>query len=166
MKEILNRRSIRQYTDRQVSDELIDDLLKAAMAAPSAGNERPWEFIVVRDKKTLSKIIEVHPNGSMMATASVAIVVCGNLEQEKYEGYWVQDVSAATQNILLAGEHFELGSVWLGVHPNADMEREIGKILSLPETIIPFSIIPVGYPGEYKPPTDRYDYTKIHYDQW
>ncbi|MBW6410879.1 nitroreductase family protein [Clostridium weizhouense] len=166
MDTILNRKSIRKYKDTHVNDEIIEELLKAGMAAPSAGNEQPWEFIVLRDKEIMRKITEVHPYSRMLLNADVAIVVCGDESKEKFKGFWVQDCSAATENILLAAEDKGLGAVWLGVYPIADRIDPIKKLLNLPDSVIPLSIIPVGYPDEQKESVDRFNKSRVHYDRW
>jgi len=166
MDAILNRKSIRKYKDIEVSNEIVEELLRAAMAAPSAGNEQPWEFIILRDKEIMTKITEVHQYAKMLPTADVAIVVCGDVDKERYKGYWVQDCSAATENILLEAEAMDLGAVWLGVYPIAERVEKIQELLNLPASVTPLSIIPVGYPDEEKAPTDRFDKTRIHYDRW
>ncbi len=166
MDAILNRKSIRKYKDIKISDEIVEDLLKAGMAAPSAGNQQPWEFIVLRDKEIMKKITEVHPNSKMLLNADVAIVVCGDESKQVYNGFWVQDCSAATENILLAAEDKGLGAVWLGVFPLEDIVGAIKELLNLPASVIPLSIIPVGYPDEQRKPQDRFNKTRIHYDRW
>lgn len=166
MDSILNRKSIRKYKDIEVSDKIVKDLLRAAMAAPSAGNEQPWEFIVLRDKRIMKKITEFHPYSRMLLNADVAIVVCGDEAKEKFKGYWVQDCSAATENILLAAEDKGLGAVWLGVYPLEDRVTSLKELLNLPESVIPLSIIPVGYPDEQRDPIDRFNKERIHYDRW
>lgn len=166
MDAILNRKSIRKYKDIKVSDELVEALLRAAMAAPSAGNEQPWEFIVLKNKETMKKITEFHPYSKMLLNADVAIVVCGDEAKERFKGYWVQDCSAATENILIAAEDKGLGAVWLGVYPLEDRVSSLKEILNLPESVIPLSIIPVGYPDEQKDPADRFNKERIHYDKW
>jgi len=166
MEAIFKRRSIRKYKDIKISDEIIEKLLRAAMAAPSAGNEQPWEFVVLKDKEVMKKITEIHPYSKMLLNSDVAIVVCGDAEKEKFKGYWVQDCSAATENILLAAEAMDLGAVWLGVYPIADRVEKLQEILNLPASVTPLSIIPVGYPDEEKDPVDRFDKTRIHYDRW
>ncbi len=166
MNAILNRKSIRKYKDLEISEEIVEELLRAGMAAPSAGNEQPWEFIVLRDKKIMRKITEVHPYSKMLLNANVAIVVCGDEAKEVYKGYWVQDCSAATENILLAAEDKGLGAVWLGVYPIEDRVDAIKQLLNLPASVIPLSIIPVGYPDEQRKPANRFDKTRIHYDTW
>lgn len=166
MDAILTRKSIRKYKDIEVSDEIVEDLLRAAMAAPSAGNEQPWEFIVLRDKEIMRKITEFHPYSRMLLNTDVAIVVCGDEAKEKFKGYWVQDCSAASENILLAAEDKGLGAVWLGVYPLEDRVSSLKKVLNLPESVIPLSIIPVGYPDEQRNPADRFNKERIHYDRW
>ncbi len=166
MNSIFERRSIRKYTDQVVTDDMVTQLLKAAMYAPSAGNQQSWEFIIVKNKETLLKITEVHPYSQMLKEVGVAIVVCGNLQKEKFKDYWVQDCSAATQNILLAAHAAGLGTVWLGVYPVADRVNGVKEILSLPEDVIPLSIIPIGFPAEKKVVNDRFNETYIHHEKW
>ncbi|WP_251859656.1 nitroreductase family protein [Clostridium sp. Marseille-Q2269] len=166
MNAILNRRSIRKYKDIKVNDDIVQDLLKAAMAAPSAVNEQPWEFVVLRDKSIMKKITEVHQYSKMLLEADVAIVVCGDESKEIAKGFWVQDCSAASQNILLQAEEKGLGAVWLGVYPVEDRVNGVKEILDLPDNIIPLSIISVGYPNEEKKPQDRFDESRVHYNRW
>lgn len=166
MKAVLERRSIRKYTDEKISPEQVQRLLKAAFAAPSAGNRQSWHFIVVGDRDTLNKITEVHPNSQMLKEAALAIVVCGDTSVELYPGYFAQDCSAATENILITATDMGLGSVWLGVYPRADRVEDISAIFKLPQGIVPFSIISLGYPAETKGPSNRYDESKIHYNKW
>jgi nitroreductase len=166
MNSVMSRRSIRKYTDKKISDETVRELLKAAMAAPSAGNQQPWEFIVLRDKEVMSKIIEVHKYATMLKEAEVAIVVCGDEAKEKFKGYWVQDCSAATENILIEAQELGLGGVWLGVYPMEDRVEALKEILNIPSSVTPLSIVSLGYPGESKDPADRYDETRIHFDRW
>lgn len=166
MKAILNRKSIRKYKDTKISDEIVEELLRAAMQAPSAGNEQPWEFVVLRNKETMKKITEIHPYSSMLLNTDVAIVVCGDLSKEKFKGYWVQDCSAATENILLAAEEKGLGAVWLGVYPEEGRVEGVKKLLSLPDSVIPLSIIPVGYPDEQREAANRFNQERVHYDRW
>ncbi|AKN31438.1 NADH dehydrogenase [Clostridium carboxidivorans P7] len=166
MNIILNRKSIRKYKDIKVSSEIVEDLLRAAMAAPSAGNEQPWDFIILRDKAIMKKITEFHPYSKPLLNADVAIVVCGDKAKEKFEGYWVQDCSAASENILLAAEDKGLGAVWLGVYPLEDRIIPLKELLNLPESVIPLSIISIGYPDEQRKPEDRFNKQRIHYDRW
>lgn len=166
MKNILARRSIRKYTDQSVPEDMINDLLRAAMSAPSAGNQQPWQFVVIRNRSILNDITTVHPYSSMLKEAPCAILVCGDLNRETHKGYWVQDCSAATQNILLAANSLGLGSVWLGVYPREDRVEALRKLLGIPSHIVPLALIAVGYPAEEKEPSNRFDKNRIHYDRW
>lgn len=163
---LMTRRSVRKYTDEPVSDEDVEGILRAGMAAPSAGNEQPWHFAVIRDREVMNRIMDVHPYAAMLAQAPVCIAVLAELALEKYAGFWVQDTSAATQNILLAAHALGLGAVWLGVHPVEDRQKGIKRILGLPEGVECLSLISIGHPAEQPPPADRYDPTRIHQDRW
>ncbi|MFX1520568.1 MAG: nitroreductase family protein [Promethearchaeota archaeon] len=166
MEAILSRRSIRKYTKEPVSDEIVKELLKAAMAAPSAVNQQPWHFIVIKDRQILDEIPKIQPYSRMLRDVSVAVVVCGDLNLEKAKGFWVLDCSAATQNILIAAQAKGLGAVWLGFYPREERTKSLQKLLGIPEHVIPFSVIPIGYPAEQKPPANRYNESRIHYDRW
>lgn len=166
MEAVLERRSIRKYTDQEVPDELVNELLKGAMSAPSAGNERPWHFIVIRNKDVLQEIPKFNPHAQMLDHAPLAILVCGDLGLEKYEGYWVQDCSAATENILIMVQEKGLGAVWLGVYPERNKVEAFKKIMSLPENVVPFSLISIGFPAEKRDVDDRFDKTRVHYERW
>lgn len=136
------------------------------MSAPSAGNQQPWQFVVINDPAILDKIRSVHSYAEMLKEAPVAILVCGDLQLARMKGFWVQDCSAATQNILIAVQAKGLGAVWLGVYPAEERVKGIQKLLSLPEHVVPFALVPVGYPAETKPPSNRYDTARIHYNKW
>ena len=166
MDAILTRRSIRHYTAQPVAEELITGFLKAAMAAPSAGNEQPWEFVVLTERTILDRIPSFHPYAAMLKEAPAAILVCGDLAREKHEGYWVQDCSAATENILIAVNEEGLGAVWLGIYPREERVRGLRQLLSIPETIVPFALVAIGYPAEKKEPADRFDASRLHYNSW
>jgi nitroreductase len=166
MEAILSRRSIRRYEESKIPEELIQKMLKAAMSAPSASNEQPWHFIVIDDRRILDEIPGYHPFAGMLREAFLAIAVCGDLELQKHEGSWTQDCSAATQNILLAAHALGLGAVWLGVHPREDRVEATRKLLSIPENVRPLCLIAVGYPAEQKPPSNRYDVSRVHRNGW
>lgn len=163
---ILGRRSIRKYSEQSVSDEQLKRLLEAAMAAPSGHNKQPWHFIVIKDRATLSEIPKFHNYSKMLEQAPLAIVVCGDLEIEGGSGFWVQDCSAATQNILLAAKAIGLGAVWLGVYPNESLVKGLKTLLKIPEKITPLCIISVGHPLEEKPPANRYLEERVHHNRW
>ena len=166
LEAIMTRRSIRKYTDQPVSDELIEKLLEAAMMAPSAGNQQPWQFVVVQDKVTLSKIKDFHPYAGMAAKAPLGILVCGDTSLEKYPGFWVQDCSAAIQNLLLAAHAEGLGAVWTGIYPEMDRVEGCRKIFSLPENIIPLAFIPIGYPDQNPSSKSRFQAERVHKEKW
>jgi nitroreductase len=166
MTAIHTRRSIRKYTNEPVPDELVEEVLRAAMMAPSAGNQQPWHFIVIRDRELLDSIPEVHPHSKMIPGAPMAIMVCGDLRVGKHKELWVQDCSAATQNLLLAAHAKGLGAVWLGVFPYGDRVEGLRRIFEVPEHMMPFSLVPIGWPNETKPEPERYDPARVHQDRW
>ncbi|MFW6189305.1 MAG: nitroreductase family protein [Planctomycetota bacterium] len=163
---LMTRRSIRSYTDEDVSEQAVEKLLRAAMAAPSAGNEQPWHFVVIRDDETMRRIMDVHEYSSMLEQAPVCIAVLGELALERHAGFWVQDCAAATQNLLLAANALGLGAVWLGVHPVKQRETGMAEILELPEGVVCFALAAVGHPAEQKPPAERYDPDRVHNEKW
>ena len=166
MEAILTRRSIRSYSDKPVSARQVESMLRAAMAAPSAGNQQPWEFVVIEDRSMLEAIPTAHPHAQMAADAPLAIVVCGDKEREKHAGFWVQDCAAAVQNLLLAAHACGLGAVWCGIHPSEGRAEGFRELLSIPEHIIPLALLVVGHPNEKKPAADRFDPGRVHRDRW
>lgn len=166
MDAIYKRRSIRRYLGKTVPEELIKKILKAGMNAPSAGNEQPWHFIWVDEHEILDQIPKFHPHSKMLYEAPAAIVVCADISDVKYPEYWPQDCSAATQNILLAIADLDLGGVWLGVYPREDRVKKLQALFGMPDNIIPFSIIALGYPAEQKPAKDIYDSHRVRRNQW
>ena len=167
MKEIFNRRSIRKFEDRPVEQEKIDKLLRAAMQAPSAANQQPWEFIVVENKDNLKTLSLTTPYSKPVADSAVTLVLLGNSNDFKVPTGWQQDMGAAAQNILLEATHLELGAVWLGV-ATADVAIDyIKNLYNLPENIKPFAMIAIGYPnGQKNEFVDRYVAAKVHYEKW
>ncbi len=163
---IETRRSIRKYIDKDVSDELITKILEAAMTAPSAGNQQPWQFIIIKDRTLLDKITEFHEYAQMCKEANLAILVCADIHSIRHEGMWEQDCSAATQNILLAAHALGLGAVWCGVYPREAKMQGFVKLLNIPEKIIPFSLIPIGHTTQKSSKVDRYKKEKIHENKW
>ena len=165
---ILGRRSIRVYAPGEVSEGAITQLLQAAMAAPSAVARDPWRFVVIRKKETLSAIAAALPNGGMLATAPLGIVVCGDLEaaHDGQLSYLLQDCSAAIENLLLCAHALGLGACWLGVHPREDRVRKLREILSLPASVIPVAGIAIGRPGEEKEPRTRFNRKYVHWEKW
>lgn len=163
---ILRRRSIRKFSDSPIEEEKIELLMKAAMAAPSASNRQPWHFIIITDREKLDKLAEIHPYAKMLEEAPLCVVVCGDPEEatSKNSGltYWVQDCSAAMQNLLLAVSSLDLGGVWLGVHPNEGREKEIKEFLKIPHYIRPLGLAAIGYPREEKDPNTHYRGERVH----
>ncbi len=163
---ILTRRSIRKYTKQTIYDELIKELIESAVSAPSAGNQQPWQFIVIDDQEVLDETSEVLPNGKLLKDADKAILVCGDLNLETHKGYWLIDCSVATQNILLAAHAKGLGACWLGVYPRDERVKNLQKLFKTPEHVIPFSIVALGYPDEKSGKVDRYNDSIIHKNTW
>ncbi len=174
---IFSRKSVRTYTDQAVSEEQVETLLKAAMAAPTGMNVQPWRFVVVRDQAVKDAL--AGPRGGMIAQAPVVIVVCGETtlmrkpwgqpDAEPVEvenGNWVQDCSAAAENLLLAAEAIGLGAVWTASYPYPDRMGPVREALALPENVTPLCVIPVGYPGGDDQPKDKWKPENIHYDKW
>ncbi len=162
------RRSIRAYQPKPVSDEMVVDLLAAAMAAPSACGKDPWRFVVVREQATLQALAAALPNGGMIAGAPLGIVVCGDLDAAHANevSYMLQDCSAAIENLLLAAHSLGLGACWLGVHPRQARIEALSKILGLPEKIIPVSGIALGWPAEEKAARTRFQAKYVHREKW
>lgn len=166
---IHNRRSVRNYTDEPVTPEQLEILLRAGMAAPTARNSQPWAFVVVTERERLDTLAEQLPYGKMLAKAGAAIVVCGNMERALpgvAQDMWVQDCSAAAQNILLAAEGIGLGAVWVGIHPIPERIAVVRRVLDLPETISPLNVISIGHPLGIEQPKRKYDERKIHRETW
>jgi nitroreductase len=161
---IMSRRSIRKYSGEPVSQELVDLLLKAAMAGPTAHNTQCWRFVVIDDHQILDKVPEFHPYAAMLLQAQLAIAICGDTSVQPDR--WMLDCSAAAENILLAAHASGLGAVWVGIYPVQERIKDIKKLLGLPDFIFPLGLISLGYPQEVKPQSNRYDPTKIHKNQW
>jgi nitroreductase len=167
LEAILSRRSIRSYLRKEVSPEIVKELLKAAMYAPSAADEQPWHFLVLTDPLILEQIPTIHPYAGMVSQASVAVVVCGDPGTEKHAGMWVQDCAAATQNLLLAAHAKGLGSVWVGVYPREERMAPLRKLLHIPSHIQPFAILPLGYPAEHLEPKEDHDLeARVRWNHW
>ena len=165
---LFSRRSIRAYRQQDVADDLVRDLLEAAMAAPAAVAKDPWAFVVVRDRNMLSKIAEGLPNGTMLRNAALGIVVCGDLQRahDRQLSYLLQDCSAAIENLLLAVSALGLGACWLGVHPREERVKHIRSLLNIPDSVIPVSAIAIGWPAESPEPRTRYREDAVHHETW
>ncbi|HOI32944.1 MAG: nitroreductase family protein [Bacteroidales bacterium] len=165
-KIIFKRRSIRKFKDDALPDEAISQLLKAAMAAPSANNIKAWHFVVINKRELLDQLSEIHPYGKMLNQAAAAILVCGDTAKQSVTGYLHMDCAAATQNILLEATSLEIGSVWLGIYPREQRMTEISDFLNIPNHILPVSLVALGYPAEYKPANNPWQADAIHYNMW
>lgn len=165
MNSIFTRRSVRTFLERDVEDEKIEKILKAAMQAPSAGNQQPWEFIVVKGKENLLNLSKYNPYAASLKNANVGIIVLGDQNRMMLPEHWQQDLGAATQNILLEATELGLGSVWYGTAPDKSRMKYIQDLYDLKENLLPYSVIAIGYPKNSNANSfvDRFDETRIHY---
>lgn len=167
IENIMTRTSIRTYTDQPVEQEKIDIMLKAAMAAPTAVNLQPWHFIVIDDKKTIDLLA-----GQQPTNAPLLIAVCGDTDKttmdngNKLPDFWIQDVSAATENLLLAAHALGLGAVWTGVYPVMERTAEVANVLNCPKNIVPLAVVRVGYPAESPTPKDKFKEENVSYNKF
>lgn len=162
MDTIFHRTSIRKYLDHKIEEDKITEILRAAMAAPSAGNQQPWEFYVVREKEKLQQLAGTSPYAGCTAGAPVAFVICYRKDCRMPE-YAQIDLSAATENLLLKVDELGLGAVWLGIAPLQERMDAVRKVLEIPEELEVFAIVPCGYPGEERKQQNRFDENRIHY---
>lgn len=167
---IYTRTSVRDYVEgKTVSPDTVEMLLRAAMSAPTAVNKQPWAFVVLDNRESLDSLAEVLPYAKMLKHAPLAIVTCGDMSKA-IEGdgrdFWIQDVSAATENLLIAAHALGLGAVWTGVYPEMERTKAVQERLGLPAGIIPLSVVPIGYPaGEHKP-KDKWNPDAVRYNRW
>ena len=169
IENLMTRVSVREFTGEKISAEQIDTLLRAAMAAPSALNKQPWAFVVVTDEKIIAQLGESLPYSRCSNHPACAFIPCGDLSKT-IEGdlaaFWINDVSAATENLLLAAHAMGLGAVWTGLHPDMNRVTMVQQLLGLPEHIIPLCVVPVGIPAEQPAVKDKYNPENIHYNGW
>ncbi len=172
MATIFERKSVRSFTEEPVSDEVLEKLVKAGMAAPTAGNMQPWEFIVVNDKNIVKEYAKVNQFAQMALEAPAAIVVLANLDTYKSRpdmmGYWPQDTSAATQNILLAVEAMGLGAVWTGVYNGGYSNIRVDGVkdmFNLPDNLVPLNIIIIGHPKGEQMPKDKWKPERLYWNK-
>ena len=167
LQNIATRTSVRSYLEKPVDAATVEKLLRAGMAAPTAVNRQPWHFVVVNEKSQLEALSKTNPYSSMLENAPLAIVVCGDMKKA-LEGnareFWVQDCSAATENILLAANALGLGAVWTGAYPSEERCSAISEVLKLPENLIPLNIIVIGYPDGVNEPKDKWKPENISYN--
>lgn len=141
-------------------------LLEMAMCAPSAGNARECHFLLIQDADLLRHAAEIHPYGKMTAEADFAVLVCADERKEIYPGNYPAACAAAVQNMLLAVTDLALGAVWIGIHPDPEKVKTFRDLFQLPDRVVPFALIPVGYPAESKPTTQHYDPQRVHINLW
>jgi nitroreductase len=169
LQTIFNRKSVRSYKDGAVTEEQLMMLARAGMAAPTAVDRRPWDFILITDKTVLKKLAEALPYAKMANQAAAAIVVTGDLNRQ-YGGkdavFWMLDCSAASENILLAAESMGLGAVWTAVFPDPGRILAVRTALGIPENVIPLNFIPIGIPVGNEKPKDKFDSQRIHKNNW
>lgn len=167
MNSVFTRRSVRTFSDKKVEAEKLDKILRAGMQAPSAGNQQPWEFIIIRERKNLDELSSYNPYAGCLKSATLGIIVLFNKNSKslKYPEYWQQDLSSATQNIMIEATELGLGSVWLGTAPDLQRMKFIKDLYNLDENLIPFSVIALGYPKNQNANyfMDRFDESKIKY---
>lgn len=168
-RNILTRTSVRRYSADPVSEDMKQALLRAGMSAPSGVNRQPWEFVLIDDRATLQALADALPYAKMVAKAPLAIAVCGNSERF-LDGddatLWVQDLSAASENILLAAHALGLGGVWTCLYPHPDRMASASALLHLPDSVVPFSLIPVGYPAVQQKPMDKWHPDRVHHNRY
>lgn len=163
---IYDRRSVRTYLDKPVNSDLIQEVLRAGMYAPSGYNRQPWHFVVFDDKTQIQVIKDMHPYASSLATAPVCIMVCGDTEKELAPGFYQVDCSAAIENMLLAANALGLDTCWMGIYPWEEVMANFTKAYLLPEHIKPFALISLGYAASKVERPNRIDETKVHYNKW
>ena len=165
---ILGRRSIRVYSPGEVTDAEVTRLLEAAMAAPSAMTKDPWRFVLIRDRQTLAQLAALHPGAALLASAAMAIAVCGDLDAafERQISYLLQDCAAAIENLLLAAHAQGLGACWVGIHPGEPLIKRVRELLSLPPSFVPVAVVSLGQPGEQQPPRTRFNTDYVRREKW
>lgn len=163
---MMNRRSIRKFKDKPLPEGALDKALRAAMAAPTAGTQLCWHFVVVEDRKVLKDIAAKHKNAHMCASAQAGVLFVGDPTSKRFGPFWQQDMGACVQNFLLAVHAQGLAACWTGIYPREERTEDFRKMFDVPEGLIPFAFVPVGYADEYKKPVDRFDEGRVHIEKW
>jgi len=169
IKNIMTRTSVRKYTNETVTKADIETMLRAGMAAPTAVNKQPWHFVVVTDREQLNALAAANRGTGMAAKAPLAIVVCGDMQKTLPgvgQGFWVQDCSAATENILLAANALGLGGVWTGLYPNEERAKAVRDVVKAPDHIVPLCVIVIGHPAEQSQPKDKWKPENVSYNKF
>jgi nitroreductase len=164
LETIFKRRSIRQYTAEPVGAEVVQKLLEAAMAAPSASNRKPWHFVVIQERAHLDALAKSGNWAERLGQAALAVIICG--DPAISERHWVQDCAAATENLLLAVTALGLGAVWMGVEPNAERRMHIAQMLGIPDNMGILNVISIGHPAEEKESRTQFDPARVHHERW
>jgi nitroreductase len=162
----LTHKSVEKNTEKGVPKDMLQSLLKAAMSAHSADDERPWHFIVIKDQSVLEQISKIQKLAYMVAQAPAAIIVCGDKTLQKHRGFWIQDCAAATQNLLIDANKLKINATWEGIYPIEGRIQQYSKLLKTPEYVIPFSLVVLGFAVEYRVSGNKFDKKRIHYDRW
>ncbi|MHA1907481.1 MAG: nitroreductase family protein [Candidatus Thorarchaeota archaeon] len=163
---IYTRRSIRKFELKDVSDDVLKKILRAGMSAPNSGNQRLWQFVVVKDRGQMEKLVDAYPYAKMLRDVPFAIIVCFDKSREKYEERWQMDCAAASLNILLAAHGLGLAGLWLELYPVDDHVNAVRDSFGMPGHVVPFAALAIGHPAEEKPGVDRYEEDLVHYDSW
>ncbi len=163
---IMGRRSIRKFKDTPIPEGALEKALRAAMAAPSAGTQLCWHFIVVVDREVLDKIAADHKNAHMCATAQAGVLFVGDPSSERFGVFWQQDMGACVQNFLLAIHAQGLAACWTGIYPREQRVEDFRKMFDVPKELVPMAFIPVGYADEVKEPVSRFNESKVHIEKW
>lgn len=169
LKTIFNRKSVRSFKNEIVSKDQLGMLVTAAMAAPTAVDKRPWEFMIITDKKILQELSEALPYAKMAAQAGAAVIVLGDTEKQfggTTANFWIMDCSAASENLLLAAESMGLGAVWTAIYPDEGRISKVREVLKIPDRYLPLNLIPVGIPTGKDQPKDKYNADQIHWEKW
>ena len=166
LEALKTRRSIRKYTEQKISDKEINGIITCAMYSPSAFDKQPWQFIIINKKELFDEILKAAPHAEMIKGASHAVIICGDKNLEEEQGLLVQDISAATENLLLSAHSIGLGAVWVGIYPFADIEKGIRKLFNIPENVLPVSMVVTGYPAENPEQPKRYKEERVHINGW
>ncbi len=163
---IKTRRSVRRYTSRPLAEADLREILRCGMQAPSACDEQPWRFVILRDKALLARAGEINPYAAFAREAPAAVLVCGDLELDRCQGYWVQDCSNCAMCMLLAAHAMGLGAVWTGIYPLADRVEGFRALCGLPAHVTPLALLVIGHPAEQPAPENRFKPERIRYDRW
>lgn len=166
LEALKTRRSIRKYTEQKISDNDIKEIINCAMHSPSAFDKQPWHFVVVDKKELFVKVFEEVSHAEMIKGASHAVILCGDTKLEENQGLLIQDISAVTENLLLAAHSLGLGAVWVGIYPFEEIEIGIKKLFGIPDEIVPVSMAVIGYPAEIIEQPDRYKEDRVHNNKW